>query len=150
MEGDFAQSGANLAFDAKGADLEPSEADWLREIHLEAFLHDAKNYGYVTFCPIITNKVAPSKRQTLVMTTAFVGMNDVRKYQVRGHDTGVIVPIVDADWADWDLKGRIVYAKSGKIMAARIDGSVVHETELADLNDNKRTGVKAPPWACTW
>jgi hypothetical protein len=149
-EGTFVQSGVKLDFAANASKIDAKEADWLRELHVATLSKGADNYGYVTYAPVVCEKVSPLGDQTLVMTTAFVGKDDKRKYLVRENTTGQQYSLSDAEWADWDFRGRVVFAREGKIFSANIDGKGVCEVELADLNSNKRVGVKAPLWASTW
>lgn len=59
-------------------------------------------------------------------------------------------PIANAEWADIDKAGRIVFARDGKLFAASIDGGALVERELADFNANRFEPVEAPAWAKEW
>jgi hypothetical protein len=62
-----------------------------------------------------------------------------------------VITIERACWADWDQQGRLVFARDGKIFAARIvDGGSIVERELADLNFSKPSPIAPPPWAKEW
>ena len=84
------------------------------------------------------------------ISTAFVAMENNRKYLIGNNATGHETCLSNAEWADWDLNGRVVFAREGKIFGTGIDNESVCEVELGDLNSNKRIGVKAPSWACAW
>ena len=149
-KGSFVQKGVKLDFAANASKIDSNEADWLRELHEATLGSGSRNYGYVTYCPILSEKVSPLGNQTLVMTTAFVAMENNRKYLIGNNATGHETCLSNAEWADWDLNGRVVFAREGKIFGAGIDNESVCEVELGDLNSNKRIGVKAPSWACAW
>jgi hypothetical protein len=149
-KGTFVESGVKLDFAANVSKIDSKEADWLSELHGATIGRGMKNYGYVTYSPIVTEKASPLGDQTIVMTTAFVAMDDKRKYSVRNNATKQQIGLPDVEWADWDSRGRVVFARAGKILSASIDCEIVGEVELVDLNGNKRIGVKAPPWASVW
>jgi hypothetical protein len=147
-KGTFVQKGVKQDFAANASKIDSNEANWLREHH-EA-IRGIKNYGYVTYSPVVHEKDSVLGDQTLVMTTAVVGMEDKRKYRISNNTTGQQSYLSNAEWADLDLIGRVVFARSGKIFSASIENGNICEVELADLNNNERIGVKAPPWACVW
>jgi hypothetical protein len=60
------------------------------------------------------------------------------------------IPIGRARWADWDQAGRLVLAREGKLLAARVEGGGLVTTELIDLNPNVPRPVEPPEWARTW
>jgi hypothetical protein len=58
--------------------------------------------------------------------------------------------IREARWADWDLTGRLVFAREGRIYAGYIETEGIVERELVDLNPNKPCALEAPDWARRW
>jgi hypothetical protein len=65
-----------------------------------------------------------------------------------GHDTDVLAT---AEWAGVDHRKRLVFAASGRILAAarRMNGSL-DVTILADLNDMTPDPEPSPAWAQSW
>jgi hypothetical protein len=56
-----------------------------------------------------------------------------------------------AEWADWDMAGRLVFARSGCLCAANLDAfPEIRETELVDLNMLKPEPIASPEWARRW
>jgi hypothetical protein len=57
----------------------------------------------------------------------------------------------DAEWADWDQRGRLIIARAGKLLVGiytRRKG--LQFEELADFNANRPRSVEAPEWAKHW
>jgi hypothetical protein len=63
---------------------------------------------------------------------------------------GELVDVLDAQWADWDGAGRLVYASGGRLFAARVEGESLQPVQLADFTDDQHTPVVAPDWATRW
>lgn len=61
------------------------------------------------------------------------------------------IPLEGAAWADWDKRGRLVYAKEGKLFTGAINNvNQIQSTEIADFNANKPERVTTPEWAKVW
>jgi hypothetical protein len=60
------------------------------------------------------------------------------------------IKMANAQWADWDQSGRLVFAREGKIFAGSIEGDNLQEKMLIDLNPNKPYALEAPDWAKSW
>ena len=61
------------------------------------------------------------------------------------------VEIRGAEWADWDMGGRLVFARSGRLYTAKLNGLPdLQETELVDLNGLKPEPIASPEWARHW
>jgi hypothetical protein len=67
------------------------------------------------------------------------------------------LPVPGATWADWDQRGRLVYAKEGKLFAVNVaatlpaaGGAALPSVELADFNPSKPHRTKSPAWARKW
>lgn len=56
----------------------------------------------------------------------------------------------DAEWADWDRRGRLLFARGGKLFAADVTGPDVPVRELADFNDMTPEAIEPPGWAKVW
>jgi hypothetical protein len=66
---------------------------------------------------------------------------------------GELVDVLDAQWADWDQAGRLVFSNGGKLFATRVTGTKGQDldtVQLADFTDDKPTQVIAPEWATRW
>ena len=53
------------------------------------------------------------------------------------YDQGKELTLTGAEWADWDQRGRLVFAAAGKVFA--LDADAIGQAppkELADLNGN--------------
>lgn len=105
---------------------------------------------YTTVKPGIRQRRRPDGDELLVRTTSSVRHNDVSRYKIQWPD-GEALRIPDATWADWDQRGRLVYAVGGRLFASTIDESrAIHPSLLADFTANKFEQVEAPDWARTW
>ncbi len=63
---------------------------------------------------------------------------------------GELAEILDAQWADWDHAGRLVYSQGGKLFAARLKGQSLDAIELADFAGDKPIQIVAPERATRW
>ena len=117
-------------------------------------------------CPLVNplravhEKSAAHGAQTLVMTSQYFYTGfaadekreaNSRKFEWRDNQDKSVTAIEGATWADWDHRGRLVFARNGRIFTARSDGrGGLLEKELADFNDAKPRRTKAPDWARHW
>jgi hypothetical protein len=60
------------------------------------------------------------------------------------------IGLEDANWADWDQAGRLVFSRAGQLLAGRIHDGQLNSKLLADFNDNRPTKLAAPEWALSW
>ena len=58
-----------------------------------------------------------------------------------------LIPLPAVTWADWERRDRLVFARAGKLFAARWDGDRLDETELFDFNPLQPRTLTAPGWA---
>ncbi len=58
--------------------------------------------------------------------------------------------VLDAKWADFDQRGRLVLANEGKIFTVEIQAGQVVINELADFNGHQPESVETPGWAQKW
>jgi hypothetical protein len=69
---------------------------------------------------------------------------------VLSNNSAGLVPF-EAEWADWDPRGRLVAANQGKLLAGSYNR---HKTlrfqELADFNEDRPSPVPPPVWARRW
>jgi hypothetical protein len=67
------------------------------------------------------------------------------------NDAGLELRPLNADWAEVDQQGRIVFAREGKVYSLGVEEGVLQpERELIDLTDNTFEAVEAPDWAKKW
>ena len=107
------------------------------------------NQGFVTYAPDILRKQNPFGWQKLTLTNTLSGFTRRTDYSVR-YAEGQEYRLNDAVWADWDQRGRLVYARSGKLFAATFGDDGLEEQELADFNANQPDTLAAPEWAKKW
>ena len=126
--------------------------EWRGEIaHLDAATGriTARSH-YINHAPGIHEKPHPSQNVALLLTTTRSGFQHQYRYSIR-QESGEILYFNDAEWADWDMHGRLVLAQNGGIFAQ--DAVVIgHEppVELINLNGNTPEPVVAPNWAKVW
>jgi hypothetical protein len=109
--------------------------------------------GRVYDQPVILRKWSHNGKYALIyrhLGSSSVGEDGWYKveYGLWHDETKTELPVTGAIWADWDQKGRLVFAREGKIFAAsRPD---FKERELADFNDNQFKPFPPPEWATHW
>jgi len=83
-----------------------------------------------------------------------IGGKGVPWYQINYRvlkEGGMVLDIGVVDWADWDDKGNLLFAKDGCIFRQHL--SSLHRPspkKLADFNDLKFENVATPTWAELW
>ncbi len=116
--------------------------EWQRE--------SVPGHGTVTLTPRIDRKQNPHGPQSLLLTT---NTRDYRTREVYAVEdsTGAKGPLTGVEWADWDHRGRLVFAQKGKILTQDADAiGRTPPTELIDLNGNTFEAIIAPAWAKKW
>jgi hypothetical protein len=63
---------------------------------------------------------------------------------------GKVFSIGIGTWADFDQKGRLIFASEGKLFEAKLRDGKIDLKQLADFNAAKPKRVKAPLWATRW
>lgn len=58
--------------------------------------------------------------------------------------------VLDAQWVDWDQRGRLVYAQDGKLYAAKPQGERLAFTELADFTTDQPREMSPTHQARQW
>lgn len=75
-------------------------------------------------------------------------------YVVINKDTAAESQLTLIDWADWDQRGHLLFAKNGKLYRVPLNHkkltSVDEARELIDLNDRTFTNCESPPEAKQW
>lgn len=84
------------------------------------------------------------------------------RHEIVHPESGTVVADLGEGWADWDYAGRLVYARAGKLFAARLPDlrrkkdrpkghpAPLKETELADFTGDTPQRVAPPKWAMRW
>jgi hypothetical protein len=75
----------------------------------------------------------------------------IESFAVRSPDGKREIPLERVEWADWDLRGRLLLARGGSIIAAKLDpdGHITERT-LSDFNSAAPAAVVAPDAARQW
>lgn len=104
----------------------------------------------VTFLPRIHRKQNPEGQQKLTLTTTLSGFKSRDEFSVR-YAEGADFALKGAEWADWDKRGRLVFAQGGRIFAQNAEAIGKEPPQaLLDLNGSKPEPVEAPDWAKRW
>ena len=99
--------------------------------------------------PAVWTKVAPHEQWTLVMKGYVMLYWAI--YALRGPFVRTELPIDNAEWADWDHRGRLVFTRQGKLFAGELDATGgMTPRELADFNADTFEPKVAPAWAREW
>jgi hypothetical protein len=64
--------------------------------------------------------------------------------------TGAKTDLPNVSWADWDQRGRLVFARGGMLYAGEFEEHNVVERLLVDLNGNTPRCEEPPAWATRW
>ncbi len=100
--------------------------------------------GYVTHAPAILEKACGQWR--LQREERLEGFSMIRKFALLNSD----IDLTATDWAEWDHRQRLVFARAGKLYAVKPNEGSAGIAELVDLNRNVFTPMEAPDWACRW
>lgn len=106
--------------------------------------------GIETRGPRIDRKQSLHGPQALILTTNLTNYKSDRTYSVED-GTGARKALTGVDWADWDHRGWLVFARMGKLLAQDAD-AIGREPprELIDLSGNTFEAIIAPAWAKEW
>jgi hypothetical protein len=75
----------------------------------------------------------------------------IESFAVRSPDGKREIPLESAEWEDWDRRGRLLLARGGSIIAAKLDpDGQITERVLADLNSAAPGAIVAPEAAQHW
>ncbi len=106
--------------------------------------------GYVTDIPELREKSSPDGRFVLQMRMDVDGFRRTYAFSLRDA-AGRTTSLGDAEWADWDQRGRLAFARGGKLWAAEpVSAADLRIRELADFDPQKPAPVKCPEWARKW
>jgi hypothetical protein len=112
-------------------------------------------WNYRAESPAIYEKFQPSGR--FILLNKVVGIQSsrpggkyIQEWGIESHTDDGEIALGEADWADWDQNGRLVFARAGKLYEAHIEAASITGHELADFNDQRFEEVIAPEWAQHW
>jgi hypothetical protein len=107
-------------------------------------------HGFKTQQPEIRVKVSGKNPETKLLMERSIS---VFKYKeafsvLKGKEQ---TEIREAEWADWDISGRLVFARNGRLYSAKLNALPdLQETQLVDLNGLKPKPSASPEWARHW
>ena len=106
-------------------------------------------HGFTTDQPEIREKTSRRNRRIKLVISRSISVFKYKEdFSIVGGDQEVAVR---ADWADWDYKGRLVFARNGHLFVADLRAFPdIAETEVLDLNPLKPEPCAAPDWAQRW
>ncbi len=71
-------------------------------------------------------------------------------YALGDHVNNTETALAGANWADWDQRGRVAYARDGQVFAQPVPEVGQFARPLADFNDQTFESIVAPDWAMRW
>jgi len=130
----------------------PCDVDWCMTIEAD------NRHRWITHVAGLHRKPNKTNILVLTMTTTMepIQRASTKSYPQLSHRFTVEVmnrgkcELPNADWADFDQSGRLVFVRGGKVFAAENAHGVIVERELADFNGNRFEPVEAPEWATHW
>jgi hypothetical protein len=126
----------------------PDHASWLLRQQMKR--HEI-SYGYATDCPEISSKRHPALGINLLRSVSERKYETVNKYSLEDCEGGEQRNVVGATWADFDQRGRLVFAGGGRLFAADLSSSMEFApVEIADFNDDEPVQIEPPEWARVW
>ena len=104
------------------------------------------------FIRTIHEKNSASGEFSLVLTSIFEHLKpNSQTFAWRNNHSKKSILLENVSWADWDKKGRLLYAKAGELFS--VDTGYPHEIRaqaLANFNGLRPKQTKSPVWARTW
>jgi hypothetical protein len=106
--------------------------------------------GYATTVKGTWIRQNPEGCGKLWLYESLTGFEAMKEFAVSSNDDAHPLPLPDAQWAEWDHTGRLVYACAGKIFAASVHAEKLDSRELADLNPNSPEEIITPDPFRSW
>jgi hypothetical protein len=101
--------------------------------------------------PEVREKTSRNKNRLLRLTRSMERFDYAEEFSVIGRNKLHSTTITGGSWADWDQRGRLVFARDGKMFTAELsDRGLWSETELADFNSLRPQPLRAPLHATKW
>lgn len=79
----------------------------------------------------------------------FGGMR-VLRFSIQPISGGNEQPLDGVEWADWDHRDRLLFARKGVLFALEPNYDTMNVRIVVDLNSERPVGVAAPSWASDW
>lgn len=110
--------------------------------------------GWKTEIPEVWIKKEPRSGIELILTLEEInfkkkGGPHIERFILRKNQHEII-PILSAQWADFDRSGKLVFTKEGKLFSGYIEANSLKERQIADFNKNTFTELDSPEWAKSW
>ena len=126
------------------------ERDGWRQAQQMKVEYTRTNAGLITHVPGIHYKQNPRGKQMPTMTRTLSGFRSDEDIDV-SYDEGKHWHLKGAAWADWDQRGRLVFARDGRLFALHAEDIGLKEPqELIDMNNHKPAPTEVPEWAKSW
>jgi hypothetical protein len=110
-----------------------------------------KHYCYHTLQKGIREKPNRDGSRVIRLTRSIERLDYSEQFVLVDLVSGTELALDRASWADWDFRGRLVYARDGKVFAGTFDESrQITERELIDLNNSRPESIATPEWATRW
>jgi hypothetical protein len=101
--------------------------------------------------PQIREKSNADGSLVIRLTRSIEGIKYAEEFAVLNSEGSTLFRVERANWVDWDQRGRLVFARDGKILEGQLRGNnVLDERVLVDLNSAKPVTVRSPEWASRW
>lgn len=79
-----------------------------------------------------------------------VGDSAIYLFSVYVEDRKSELPLTGVEWADWDYRGRLVFASKGSLFSADDITGYEKPKLISDFNSQGPYRMVAPDWACKW
>jgi len=111
-----------------------------------------KSGGFVTEQPEERVLCNPKEKYLeLVMRRSLSGFCYREEYEVLNTKLGRRTPLMNAECASWDQRGRLALLSQGKLYIGRLDeDNELRQEELRDFNNQKPQEIDSPAWAKRW
>lgn len=104
----------------------------------------------------VYSKPRPGSNESLVLlwphrSAGYYGRSESPSYEVHDSRLKTVTSLSGAIWADWDQRGRLVYAQEGKLFSVnRVVSGKFDPKEIADFTPLDKKRVRAPQSAGQW
>ena len=113
-----------------------------------------ENRGYpmmfLTRQPEVREKFSADGSQFIRLTRSIESLDYSEQFAVSIENGLAPLEIERASWVDWDHRGRLVFAKEGRIFEGSVIDGHLNSRELVDLNSATPKAFQSPEWASRW
>lgn len=101
---------------------------------------------------VLCSKPHPFTHIKLIRSGAYREPRAKYRYYVHDSMGHAVSQINEAEWADWDQSGRLIYASQDKLYASVIDDQarIRRAKQLMDFNGQEPEPIEPPEWAKVW